>query len=607
MRFSHKKIKLSKPQRSSRKDDLQTFYEILYRKSFDTPKTDISINLAPIIKSHFDNIMNSYFNVERNMPNDQLLPALSGKAVANPTRALGTREGVQAVQVLRLPGGPSRSNGSTGVLTMFGGEKSLFKTVNADEASSFSVGTFHKFIFFDVSKQVGHFFVNPQMVKYTPNSTVYVHIICTTVQGLKEPFVQKFVNKNCVNVGLFDSKYIELDTSLSIGTNLDNKKAIAFAKAILQQSFSPFRRQLLAPLAGVMANHPAWHCALELSASARQSTILNYISAVRVFAAFADMKVVDVFLNISNKCLDPNVFARWLRYRLNNLLVMPDTVMINLNAFAWFYRKLANCSLDQQHPSTRKWVQTLNRRMGDTHPSDALLWHSMKSFLDLIHAFDWKTYASQDVFDAAILSLWGCLRISETVDLDIETTELHSSEDMLKIIVLDAKSASKNEFQHKFCSAFVNNPRYCPILAFKRLTQSVSSGALLRNTTNRQRWVISTLSKKFASFVNFAKSRGVIPGEGKFTWHVFRVSYLNIALTELGVPRYLCKEMAAHNSLSSTQYYQKRTKTLRKIRAAKMTASRFPKKRPKPVPFSQPQASSRKPTNQTPNFGFLFD
>ena len=143
---------------------------------------------------------------------------------------------------------------------------------------------------------------------------------------------------------------------------------------------------------------------------------------------------------------------------------------------------------------------------------------------------------------------------------------------MLHIYVYDAKSSYQNMLQYKDCSAFDRRPKYCPLLAWKRQKAKSQRSYLFRDAAGKP-WESDQLSSKFKGFIEHLQNTDVLPKHKKYSWHVWRVSFLNIALTEFGVPIYLCQEVASHRP-GSTETYVSRTGPERKARAAMLVADR---------------------------------
>ena len=143
---------------------------------------------------------------------------------------------------------------------------------------------------------------------------------------------------------------------------------------------------------------------------------------------------------------------------------------------------------------------------------------------------------------------------------------------MLRINVYDAKTAYKNKIQFKECSRFENHPELCAIEAYKRLTAKYKAGKLFRDE-NGKPWTTDQLHKKFSIFTGHCKINKILP-DGKFTWHMWRITFLNISYAEMDVPINHCQPMAAHENINSTHHYVERTAASRKRKAASIVATK---------------------------------
>ena len=146
---------------------------------------------------------------------------------------------------------------------------------------------------------------------------------------------------------------------------------------------------------------------------------------------------------------------------------------------------------------------------------------------------------------------------------------------MLRINVYDAKTARGNRIQYKECSAFENQPSYCAIAAWQRLRKKAKGNKLLCDQDGTP-WTSTQLSNKFRNFIKHCKQSKVIPEE-KYSWHCWRITFLNMAHSEFDVPLHLCAAVASHNSVNSTKHYTERTAAERKRKAAQMLAYRVQK------------------------------
>ena len=80
------------------------------------------------------------------------------------------------------------------------------------------------------------------------------------------------------------------------------------------------------------------------------------------------------------------------------------------------------------------------------------------------------------------------------------------------------------------------------------------------------------LSTRFAKFITHLKDLNLLPKDEKYTWHVFRISYMNISFDEFGLPLNYSKATACHRAIVSSEYYVERREEKRRITAAKAFA-----------------------------------
>ena len=69
------------------------------------------------------------------------------------------------------------------------------------------------------------------------------------------------------------------------------------------------------------------------------------------------------------------------------------------------------------------------------------------------------------------------------------------------------------------------------------------------------------------------KNKDILDKEEKYSWHLFRVSYLNISFEEFGIPIHFGQSTACHKSVKSSRGYVARTDNKRRKLAAKQFAA----------------------------------
>ena len=105
---------------------------------------------------------------------------------------------------------------------------------------------------------------------------------------------------------------------------------------------------------------------------------------------------------------------------------------------------------------------------------------------------------AKDIYNLAVISLWGAFRISESVFISRLTAVLLSRQDLLRVTVFDAKSTSGDKLQWKYICSFPEHPDFCPHEAFKQLLQ-VKHYELLVS-------VLKTTLKQPRNYRRFSKS-----------------------------------------------------------------------------------------------------
>ena len=372
-----------------------------------------------------------------------------------------------------------------------------------------------------------------------------------------------------------NTEIIDICHSCVFGTYLSVPTANLFARAILSQKASFFRRKFFASINDLIFDNNVWRLAFYCSASGRKNTVNQYISHIRTFAKWSGLSVSKIFQDIRNCCLSDNLLEKFFLKRLSQVNI--DTVIQGIHAFNWFYRRFHRTKHAKYHQRVVRTILDLRKRLKEEkHGSDALSWAHMKILLANILKFNWFPFKAKDIYNLAIISLWGALRISESASLSRLTAVLMSSQDLLRVTVFDAKSASGDTLQWKYICSFPDFPDFCPHKAFKQLSD-VEHFDHFVSDVNGKSLTTTKLSTLFKKFITHLKERDILPRGQKYTWHVFRVSYMNISFDEFNLPLHFCAANACHKALTSSRGYVSRREEKRRMLAAKNFASQASK------------------------------
>ena len=492
------------------------------------------------------------------------------------------RSGTHHVGVFRDASGPFMGLGGSRKLLRLP-TTTLFRQFGDSAADDlkFSSGKYISILYWDPLLCFGRYVINPNAPKghfKVPLSQIEHIIVCAHRATLGTPKVHKFLENNIPVKSWIRNGTFNVSSYPTVGCDLNSKKCQLLWQAMLSQTFDRWRQPFLKPFTPLVYNHPIWHTTIETSASLRKQTILGYISTISVFCAFSSLTTEEVFTQLANNTLDVEMLRKWLNYRVNSLEVAVETAVGDISAFSWFLKKLTNKSFKDTWPGLKDHVYSLRKRLGGTkYASDSLNFRQFVKVMKEILKYDWGNWDPQDVYDAALISTWGCLRISELIGCSHLTTSIHKAKcDMLRINVYDAKTAIKNKIQFKDCSRFENHPELCAIEAYKRLKAKSKTGKLFRDQDGKP-WTTDQLHKKFSMFTGHCKANKTLPS-GKFTWHMWRITFLNISYAEMDVPINHCQNMASHRNLQSTHHYVDRTTSTRKrkiVAAVGEKANRF--------------------------------
>ena len=209
--------------------------------------------------------------------------------------------------------------------------------------------------------------------------------------------------------------------------------------------------------------------------------------------------------------------------------------------------------------------------------SDALTWTQWTRLIALVSKYRWPGVDPKHMKRLCILSTWCALRQSESLVL----SPLHSIMEGGRLRMDFPNDKSGTSVVHsKFISEFGAKPEYCPVKAWDSLMRTFkrhkfNSGSFIRKKKNNQCISATWLNTNFAKFITEAKRLKILPQHGKYTWHVWRVSFFNFAFYDLQCPGHVCSSIANHDSLLSRLSYTKHTNLDRKREAGDMIAARF--------------------------------
>lgn len=338
-----------------------------------------------------------------------------------------------------------------------------------------------------------------------------------------------------------------------------------------------------------------WKLSLQSTAALRKNALLGYISHVRQFALFTHQSMNDVFNQIASLEIDNRKLEKFFSFRAMNVEI--DTALATITAFSWFYKMFHSNAFAHFHPEITQWLKSLHKRLKlEPRGSDALSFEDCINLLNRVKQFDWHPFAANDIFHLCVISLWGALRISESCKISHETSFINigSKEIQVRIDIPDAKSAVGNEVQYKFVPTFDTRPDLCPVRAWNHLRVKSKSGRFVKDSSGND-LTVSVLSKKFRLFIDFCQKKRFLNPSGKFSWHVWRASWINISTTEFLIPLWYTQAGACHNVQTSTEGYAKRHAHKRKAQAANLSAARAAKK------LFQPDKKSRPKPKITPD------
>ena len=455
-------------------------------------------------------------------------------------------------------------------------------------SDSFTQGNAHLLLWWDTLNSCGEFV---QPFEAYPNvvldlsKPIACSILMCTQPELSQPQTIKHVFEfTGVRYSFFDlnTEYVQTSKYPKVGTYITVPVANELAKAILSQKAAFFRQKFMKAIHDLIFDNRIWQMAFLCSATGRQKTIEQYIGHIRSFSTYTGMPLAKIFDNMRDECFSDSLLQKFFLKRLSRVNI--DTVIQGIHAFNWFYRRF--------HPGSKRFhekvvdiILKLRKRLkNEKHGSDSLEWDKMKLLLAQIKQFDWGKFSAVDIYNLAVISLWGALRISESVALSRLTAVLLTKQDLLRVTVWDGKSATGDKLQWKYLSNFPDHPEFCPHKAFETIGKVQHYDSLITDANNKP-ITTTKLSTLFKKFISSLQGKDILPKGGKFTWHLFRVSYMNIAFHQFGIPLHYCAANACHQALTSSKGYvgrqaEKRRKLAAKTFAVKASENMKPKNDP---------------------------
>ena len=398
-------------------------------------------------------------------------------------------------------------------------------------------------------------------------------------------FIKK-INFICAGHGIQPSNFWALNKSKHrlLTTTWSREHASRVINLLwLQQNWKQ-RQTFLKRIGGLINANPAWNSGLMIGVAAKNGTVRSYMSHIRDFAEFKNCSTKQILTLMIQRKLDCRDIHIWLWDRLHGE-VRYTTAVNAITAFSWFYSILRKESFNEVHKGTLSWIKKLRRHWQLQHRGAAeLCWDDILIFIKHIKSFDWDGFDADRIFDCAVISLWAALRTGEALNLHlnhvsfvilkgrrvIEVPTMRPGA-LLRITLFNVKTCTGNKTVSKFVPPFPLQPEFCPHRAFTRLTQraggyfSNSEGSPLSQSLLNQRlrpyvkWVVP----KYLSHL--------MDKRNKMTWYMFRVSYFNIAVTELDVPVHQTSVHATHRN-PNTIYnsYIHHTDAVRRFKMAQL-------------------------------------
>ena len=562
---------------TERQKNMQDFYSVLAKtQNLFTAKFDEFLQLDSLILLTFKSILSSCVEKLDNA-NPELAKFASCFDTLQTGKSTISRHGHHSVSLITTSLSASLLFGRSSRLSTVGGRRNMMGKMfaKAPDNQRYYARNHHFFIWWDVTSATGRFLLpnEPPLFSVAPTISEIANTQCTIIMCMQQTLLlPKTVKTVFQHSGFrFAETSVHVCEDISIGTSLKMNQAEEFCRFLMSQRTAKFRKLFLQRLNPILCENPCWNLAFNCTAQARERTIWQYMSHIRGYALFSNKTVLQTFDDMLNQKVDDQKLAAFFRWRLGHVKL--DTVLQGVNAFVWFYRRFLRIDKVPFHEATFTEIKRLKKRLSEGKDGSAAVnWKTMRAILSEIKRFRWGKFLPQDVYDVALISLWGALRVSESCGLSKETTFL-SQDAFLKVTVWDSKSGVGDEPQWKFISSFASRPDLCPIQAFERLCAKRTEGALLQTATGKCA-DSSSLNKLFKPFIAHLKDVGVLDKQEKYSWHVFRASYINISFEEFGIPIHFGQSTACHKNIQSTRGYAARTENKRRMVAAKKFAAR---------------------------------
>ena len=560
---------------ASVKDNINTFYdELTAHRSNSEEDFSEFLDLEIIIPSVISFLISQMVG-----PHSEILRHFDGVSTKHLYSVSPTHKGQSSCAVYS---GPLQSLMKFHTSSMFGTaegremiQRLLFFPAKTG-GDSFGQSNAHLFLWWDTFNCRGKFlcpmtYQTEALIDFS--KPINCSIIMCTKQILSEPStIQAILEKTSCSYSGFNLNTPEISVLNTpvIGTYISVPRAQTFARCILSQKASFFRPKFFAAINDLIYDNRVWQMAFQCTATGRFNTITQYMSHIRGFSKFTGFSVKQIFRNMRNFNISAVHLERFFRYRLSRVNI--DTCIQGVNAFLWFNRRFHRTH-EHFHEKVFSTIRELKKRLqSEKNGSEPLSWSQMQVLLKQIKRFDWRPFSASQIYDMAVISLWGALRISESVHLSHASAGFFQDADLLRVTVWDGKSATGDKLQWKYISGFPSFPEFCPHRAFHRLSQGVSRYDGFIHNSRGKPISTSMLSSRFAKFITFLKDLNILPQDKKITWHVFRSSYMNISFDEFGLPLNYSQATACHRALASSEHYVAKREEKRRIIAAQAFA-----------------------------------
>ena len=429
------------------------------------------------------------------------------------------------------------------------------------------------FIFWDKVTATGYFIENvnpnPRRCRTVPFTLVEAEKCqCIILSGRSSDWrkgkIRSKLNKIYTSLGLRPSKHWALDKSRDrlISTTWSRRHATTVIKLLWQQQFMQHRNLALRQLNGLLNENPYWKSGLMVDVAAKHGTVGTYMSHIRDFADWSSVSTKTILSRIANRTLDIDRIHFWIWDRIHGEVQYTSAVN-SITAFSWFHTILLNESFTDVHGKLF-WIAKLRKHWSEKHQGALELdFREMWFFIKYMKEFQgWAPFNPLDIFYCAVLSLWGALRTGEALSLHLHDVHLvvmrrnkvivvdeFQPGVLLRITLYNIKTAFGNTTVSKFVPPFHDNPDFCPVRAFLKLTRTRGSYFVGSGGRTLTQSLLNARLRKYVSWVSSTHMSSLLAGKdlSKLTWYTFRVSYFNIAVTQIGVPAHQTSIHGLHN------------------------------------------------------------